>query len=278
MKQAMHPKPRLRLRLLHVCHDSSQAGQALTEFLVISLVLLPLFLLIPMIGKYQDISHATQLASRYAAFDAVLRNDSDNSSKPASTLATELRQRFFGVPGVAVVTDAPAGSVAAIRKGWSDPYAHPLIASPADITLSFGDQHEATPADAYDHAHSSDMALFPLASRAGLDSKGLYRANVSVGLANLPAGLRSIEPFDRIDLRIERHAVVLPDPWTANSPAQTEQRAGGLAPIDKLMPDALIAAAIEVVDMVSVKPPAFGKLSQWRDVVPADRLRSEEAP
>ena len=274
MKGATQPKQMLRLR--HVCHDSSRAGQALTEFLVISLVLVPLFLLIPVIGKYQDISHAAQLASRYAAFDTVLRNDSDNSAKPPSTLATELRQRFFGVPGAAVVTNAPAR--AAFREGWTDPHAHPLITSPEDITLSFGDQHEETPANAHDDAHSSDMALFSLASRAGLDSKGLYRANVSVGLANLPAGLRSIEPFDRLNLRIERHAVVLADPWTANSPAQTEKRTGGLAPIDVPMPDALIGAAIKVVDMASVKPPAFGKLSQWRDVVPVDRLRSKEAP
>ena len=36
-------------------------GQALTEFLVISLVLIPLFLLLPVIGKYQDISHASRL-------------------------------------------------------------------------------------------------------------------------------------------------------------------------------------------------------------------------
>ena len=35
-------------------------GQALTEFLVISLVLISLFLLLPVIGKYQDISHASQ--------------------------------------------------------------------------------------------------------------------------------------------------------------------------------------------------------------------------
>lgn len=272
----MHSKRMLGLQPRRACHDSGRAGQALTEFLVISLVLVPLFLLIPVIGKYQDINHATQLASRYAAFDAVQRNDSDNSWKPPPTLATELRQRFFGVPGAAVVTDAPAE--AAIREGWSDPYAHPLIASPADITLSFGDKYGATQADAYDHAHSSDTALFLLASRAGLDSRGLYRANVSVNLAKLPAGLRSIEPFDQLDLRIERHATVLPDPWTADSPAQTEMRAGKLAPIDALMPDTLISAAIKVVDMASVTPPAFGKLSQWRDVVPADRVRSEEVP
>jgi len=44
------------------------------------------------------------------------------------------------------------------------------------------------------------------------------------------------------------------------------------------MPDGLISTAIQVVDMASVKPPAFGKLDKWRDVVPADRVRSEETP
>jgi hypothetical protein len=61
---------------------SRTRGQALTEFLLVSLALIPLFLLLPMIGKYQDINHATQMASRYAAFDAILRNDSQNSWKP----------------------------------------------------------------------------------------------------------------------------------------------------------------------------------------------------
>jgi hypothetical protein len=253
------------------------AAQALTEFLIISLVLIPLFLLIPVIGKYQDIGHATQLASRYAAFDAVLRNDSDNQSKTPATLAAELQQRFFGVPGAVVVTD-DALQDAVIRQGWDDPYAHPLIVSPASIALSFGAGQKPTHADAWSNAGSNGMALFPLASRAGLSSRGLYRANVSVSLANLPEGLRSIEPFDRLDLRIMRHASVLPGPWTAISPAQTEMRVGGLAPINALMPDALISAAIHLVDMASVKPPAFGKLDKWRDVVPADRVRSEEAP
>ncbi len=251
-----------------------QAGQALTEFLLISLALIPLFLLIPMIGKYQDIGHATQLASRYAAFDALLRNGSDNSWKPPATLAAELRQRFFGIPGAAVVTDAQ--EAAPIRNSWNDPYQHPLIASPAAIALSFGARRGETHADGYDHAPSGDTDLFMLASRAGLASTGLYRANVGVSLASLPAGLRSIEPFDRLKLRIERHASVLPGPWTAVSPEQTEMRTGGLAPLNTPMPNGLISAAIEVVDMASVRPPAFGKLGQWRDVVPGDRLRSGE--
>jgi hypothetical protein len=250
------------------------AGQALTEFLLVSLVLIPLFLLIPVIGKYQDISHATQLASRYAAFDALLRNDGVNSWKAPPLLEAELRQRFFGLPGAAIVTDGD--DKAAIREGWTDPYSHPLIASPSDIALSFGRNRGDTHAKAYDSGDAGDTAPFLLAPAAGLGSKGLYRANVRVRLANLPAGLRSVEPFDQIDLRIERHASVLPDPWTADSPAQAEQRAGRLAPVNTVMPDALIAGAIKVVDMASVVPPAFGKLDRWRDAVPADRLRSEE--
>ena len=255
---------------------SRRAGQALTEFMIISLVLIPLFLLIPMIGKYQDIGHATQLASRYAAFDAVLRNDSINSWKLPASLEAEVRQRFFGSPGTAIVTGEQQET--AFREGWTDTHAHPLIATPASIALSFGSHGGKIHADAYDTAGSDDMALFLLAPIIGLESRGLYRANVGVSLARLPAGLRSIEPFDQLDLHIERHATVLPVPWTANAPAQTEARAGRLAPVGASMPEPLIAATIGVVDMASVKPPAFNKLDQWRDVVPADRLRGEELP
>jgi hypothetical protein len=248
-------------------------GQALTEFLIVSLVLLPLFLLVPMIGKYQDISHATQMASRYAAFDAVLRNDSHNSWKPPVQLEAELRQRYFGPAGAGIVTAPKEQPV--LRDGWDDPYGHALIRAPEDVALTFGIDRGPAHADGYTAA--GDTAIFPLAGRAGLGSKGIYRANVGVTLANLPAGLHSVEPFDRLNLRIERHASVLPDPWAANAPAQTENRAGALAPIAQVMPTALIDKAVEVIDMKAVSPPVFGELKRWRDLVPADRLRAAEA-
>ena len=249
-------------------------GQALTEFLVVSLVLIPLFLLVPMIGKYQDISHAAQMASRYAAFDAVLRNDSHSSWKPPVQLEAELRQRYFGPAGAGIVTTPQEGPVP--RDGWDDPYGHALIRAPEDVALSFGVDRGSTHADGY--AAAGDTAIFPLAGVAGLGSKGIYRANVAVTLANLPAGLHSVEPFDQLNLRIERHASVLPDPWAANAPAQTEKRAGALAPIDQVMPEALIAAAVDVIDMKAVSPPVFGDLKRWRDLVPRDRLRAAEPP
>lgn len=246
-----------------------QRGQALTEFLVISLVLIPLFLLVPMIGKYQDISHATRMASRYAAFDAVLRNDSHNSVKQPALLEAEVRQRFFGVASAGIATN-PA-QISALRDNWEDPHGNKLIVAPGDIALSFGVDHGPKHDDAYSRA--SDTTIFPLAGLAKLSSKGIYRANVAVTLANLPAGLRSIEPFDQLNLRMERHASVLADPWTADSPAQTESRASGLAPLAAVIPEAIIKLAVDVIDMKQVTAPVFGDLERWRDLVPLDRLR-----
>ncbi len=73
----------------------AQGGQALTEFLVVALVIVPLFLLIPLIAKYQDISNSTQLASRYVAFEATQFNDKVNAFKSETVLADEVRRRFY---------------------------------------------------------------------------------------------------------------------------------------------------------------------------------------
>jgi hypothetical protein len=245
-------------------------GQALTEFLAIALVLLPLFLLLPMIGKIQDIAHQTQMASRHAAFDAVLRNDSHNRFKPPQDIERELRHRFFGVAGAIKTGSLPEAF--SPRPDWSDPYANPLISTPGDVTLSFGPSHGNAHRDAWIAA--SDTERFLLASPLGLDSKGIYQVNVSAKLANLPAGLKLIEPFDQLNLRIERHASVLIDPWTARSPVQAEERFGRVAavnaPLQKIAP--LVGAMIEYVDLSGVTPPSFGTLERWRDLVPADRV------
>lgn len=248
---------------------AAMRGQALTEFLVVSLALIPLFLLLPVIGKYQDIGHSIQMASRYAAFDAVLRNDVSNSHKSPAQLRNEVRQRYFGPAQGRITSGAEPG--AGLKKHWNDPFGNALIRNRDDIAVSFGASHGGRHADGY--ARAGDTRLFPLASLAGLSSNGIYRANVAVRLANLPEGIRSIEPFDRLNLTIERHASVLPDAWTAASPAQAEQRFGRLAPINAVMPESAIALAIKYVDLGKVEAPRFGNLAAWRDVVPQDRLK-----
>ncbi len=262
---------------------ASQRGQSVVEFLVLAVALVPLFLLFPLIGKYQDIRHATQMASRYAAFDATTRNDiqSVDGWKPEAQLADEIRRRFFSNSDAAIKTNDVAGDFDANRNlAWRDPYNNPLIARFSDVGLSFGNG-SSNHADGFSAA--SDSAPFnrvPLANSGamGLQAPGIYTANVSVKLANLPAGIKSVVPFDTIDLSMQRHTSLLFEPWSSPSPQETENRFGKLAPVPNALSalEPIIAVGVEFVDMFKVNPPEFGNLQKWRDVVPQDRLKPVE--
>ena len=259
---------------------TAQRGQALTEFLVLAAALVPLFLLVPMIAKYQDLSHATQLASRYVAFDAVNRGGlaGDNDWAPPAQLADEVRRRFYSNADAPIKSGDVAGDFDANRNlFWRDPYGNPLIKNFSDIALSFG-TGAATQTGGFSAA--SDAAVFnkiPVANsnHIGLASPGIYTANVSVALANLPAGIKSIEPFDKLDLNIQRRTSLLFDPWSSTTTARTEARVATLAPLNSVLNtiDPLIKVTIGFVDLTEIKAPTFGKLSMWRDAVPADRLK-----
>lgn len=262
-------------------HCRQQAGQALTEFLVVAVAMLPLFLLLPMIGKYQDLAHMTQLASRYAAFDATSFGDADgfNDWKPPAQLADEVRRRFYSNADAWIKTGDVAGDFDANRNlFWRDPYGHALISKFSDVSVAFGGSGVGQ-AGGFDTASGADGTPFnaiPLANAnaIGLNARGIYTARVGVALANLPSGIRSVAPFDAIDLRIVRHTSLLFDPWSAVDTEKTEDRVAKLAPATALL-SALAAPlqiAIEVIDLTKVDPPKFGNLRAWRDVVPADRL------
>lgn len=256
----------------------NQRGQALAEFLAVSVAMIPLFLLMPMIGKYQDISHSTQMASRYVAFDAMNRNDSMGTWKPESQLADEVRRRFFSNSDAPIKTGDVAGDFPANRNlFWSDPKGGPLIKRfNSDVSVSFGFTNGAHHGDAF--SKTSDGAPFGLHDQLGLQARGIYTANVTVTLANLPSGLKFYEPFDRIDLSMTRSTSVVFDPWAARNPAQVEARIGGnpsifpAAGLQAVSP--VVDASIAIIDLPgALSGPKLGKLDFWRDVVPADRLK-----
>lgn len=268
-------------------------GQALVEFVVICLVMVPLLLLVPVIAKYQDISHATQMASRYVAFEAMTRNDGMGSFKPVNQLAGETRRRFFSNPDAPIKTNDTAGNFLSNRNlFWLDPVGNSLISDfDADVSLGFG------PANSPDHtgafSSASDGAPFSkpsidVAGTLGLQSRGIYTANVTVALGNIPSatgGLtKTFDEFRNINLRIVRHTSVAIDPWTAGSPKVVESRIAKptLVPgnlLSSLKP--LTDVAVTLVESPKCLPdcfgsslgPRLGELDIWRDVVPEDRLR-----
>lgn len=268
-----------RMRLVSRRSASRQTGQALTEFIVIALALVPLFLLLPMVGKYQDLVHATQMASRYAAFDATSFGNTNgfNPWKPPVQLAAEVRRRFYSNAAAPIKTGDVAGEFDANRNlFWRDPWGHALIRNFSDVGVSFGND-QTTQAGGFDVAGSDGAVLFADAGIIGLASPGVYTANVSVSLANLPAGIKSVEPFDKLDLSVGRHTSLLFDPWHSPDTKRTEARVGRLAPVGAGLAtiEPWLKFALVAIDMKKVKPPGFGDLTPWRDVVPLDRIVPE---
>jgi hypothetical protein len=247
-----------------------QRGQALTEFLCAAVAVVPLFLLIPLIGKYQDISNSTQMAARYVAFEATVRNDGTGSFKSEAELAQDVARRFFSNPDAPIKTNDGAGNFKANQNlFWRDPVDKPLIAN-------FGSDVKV----ASDFTNIADEGKpFPGYEELRLQTRGVYTAKVSVKLANVPSGLKFYEPFDKLDLAMTRSTSIVIDPWTAKDPAQVESKIAGSAvlfPASNLAAvSPLVDAAVNIIDLPGgLSGPKLGRLDFWRDVVPEDRLRS----
>ncbi len=81
-------------------------GQALTEFLILCAILVPLFLAIPLLAGYGDIKYRAQEATRYAVWErtvwspeaGVWKNGDREAVKPDALLQKEVDRRIFGHP------------------------------------------------------------------------------------------------------------------------------------------------------------------------------------
>lgn len=261
-------------------------GQALTEFLVLAVALVPLYLLIPVIAKYQDVAGEVEMASRYITFEAMTRNDAQSSWKTPAELAGEVRRRFFSNTDAPIKTGDVAGNFRANQNlFWHGPDDTPLIVDfDRDVAVSFGPAHKPDQLDAFTSAN--DGAPFNgiagtstginTADKLGLASRGIYTGNVTVRLANLPAGLKMYAPFDKIDLAISRHTSVVIDGWQAKGTAQVQSRidSGVLVPATNLRGvAAVVNGSVSLVEAGHVHGPKLGQLDFWSDVVPSDRLR-----
>ena len=239
-------------------------GQSTVEFLVLALVLLPLFLIVPLLGKQLDIAQAAASASRYVAFEGTVRHGSSLQSwKSDAQLADEVRRRFFSASTAPVKTDDVAGNFAAHRNPlWTDHRGDALLPSFAANVGAASRRTELT---------QPTGAVF--ASGMGLDTNNLHTGAVRIALADV-AGLA---PFDALGLSIERHTTVLVDPWSASGPAAVRDALRGerwnlTSPFPFGALEA-VAAPLKLIPLVleSTRLPDIGRVDA--DIVPGDRIR-----
>ncbi|MCW7540687.1 hypothetical protein OOT46_22980 [Aquabacterium sp. A7-Y] len=237
-----------------------------------------LLVLFPLIGKYQDISHQAQMASRYVAWQSTVRNDADGGSfASADEMARDVRKRFFGPTTSRIFTGDAASDTPRDRNPmWTDHKGRPLLQDFGDVKVSFGAAGSTDPTAGF-NGGGSLSGVYPTLSPGtfGLSNRGIFRGTVEVRLANLDVAW--LAPFDNLNLSITRHTSIMPDSWAVASAERVESRVTDSQanfPSTPLKAPALIVTLpVMALEDNRIKPPELGKVDFWRDTVPADRLK-----
>ena len=265
-------------------------GQALAECIIILAVLGILFALIPLIGKYQDLNHATLVGSHYAAFDSTFYQKSASTTEQRRRISESVRRQFFSEASTPVRTDLTNDSPSSSRPTlWNQPNGSAsLISDIKEVKVRVG----LNPKD-YDRLSftpTADGKPFLLSSQLDLPTRGFYTANVITPLHFSSQHSKFYEGFDSLNIKMTRHTSVLIKPWADSSPSNVNTHISNSAlifPAAKLQENGVLKAAKDLTIDGAIKiierpgnntPPQLGKLNFWQDVVPADRLRAKEAP
>lgn len=272
---------------------SRMRGQALTEMAVLAVVLVPLFLLIPLLGKYAHIQQTTQQAARAAAWEATVTYDYEMDRLDRARQRELLIERHFGHADAQIATTNETPPEDDVRLGGSMFNTHsdqPLVER-ADIVLSdyaFEDQPGLV---------AGALSYFPdwLPGEFPPSRNGLVTASLQVSPQNLryadgtPADGRNFNPFDSIDLEFNASHTLLADPWGAagagvQDTALHTRRRAAYQQVRTLVPStnvSFLGDALDGLDWVPDILPVIGALKRLRpgyarhvmDVVPEDRLQ-----
>lgn len=240
-----------------------QKGQSTIEMIVLSLVLVPLMLILPLLGKFLDISETTAEASRYMALEATVHHTSSKGGwKSEDKLAQEVRRRFFSNADAPIKTNDSAGNFDANRNQlWYDHQNNALLPDySSNIAVKSTIQDYDQPLGA---AYSGAF---------GLPKDNLYTGTVTVNIANVP-GLKEFTDNTKA-LKVERHMAILVDPWAASGPGQVESGVDNQAvyPYKLSMLDTVATVMRPVISAFEfgASPPKIGRVDP--DWVPKDRV------
>lgn len=246
-----------------------QRGQSTVEFIVLSFVLVPLLLIVPLVGKYMDIAQTTAEASRYTAFEGTVHHSSSTDGwKTDADLATEVRRRFFSNSDAPVKTNDAAGDFNAHRNAlWFDHRGAPLLpVFTGNVGVVTEKESMSQPAGAF-------------ASSFNLPQENLYTGRVNVNIADIP--IPKLDPFDKIGLTTTRWTTVLVDPWAASGPGEVTAKVKGADMLFPYKPLEVIATPLAILMSnpilailgADTTPPEVGRVDP--DRVPADRVLEE---
>ena len=255
----------------------NQSGQAMTEMVVTSsMILIPLFLLIPLLGKYIDINHSTIQAARYEAWEYSVWYRSSNNTptgvenekgrqvqlpiKRFQDIEHEAKQRFFTKQKTQIkrndssLTDDP-------NPLWKDHRGVNILTGGInDVTSGSINQDNDTPSGVTTAAFSFLIDLFDKittgvasisnffsGSKANfdvIDLKGYAKAKVNTPITSAE-GLTDFKTINvdgrgnikqKTSLTFDASASVLTNGWSAGGTPHFLNKAGGIT-VTKILSD-----------------------------------------
>ncbi|MEE9552364.1 MAG: hypothetical protein V3V89_04900, partial [Gammaproteobacteria bacterium] len=280
------------------------SGQAMTETLVTAAtVLVPLMLLIPLLGKYIDIKHATIQSARYEAWEYTVWYgdqsktpsgfvDGDGSDlvqrvKSPTFLQNESRRRFFSKTDSTIEpTDGSATWGKDDRNPlWTDHHSDSLIKSgnngvparPQEPTPDYTGGIFSVILDILDAVFSalawvmdlvgSDVGFTMINTKGKSESSVVVPITAPAGLIDFPT-LRDTPGVDdataALNIDYVAKAAVLTDGWTTGGLGHTINQTGGMVPTKILAELIESIPGLDVVwDVVSLLAP------EWRRCNPS---------
>lgn len=262
----------------------------MTEFVVVAvLVLLPLYILIPVLGKYIDMKGAAIQGARYIAFERTVYFGGNTSSvkwpgadKTDAELENEMRMRVMtsGSPIRSTDKDAGTWSTTGFRDNWKNRDGSRMLANYDSVKRAGGSQE-----DAPGIVNMGLGALVKVADAIGsftLEMKGLHSASVSITPSTLPINMSwdgdPAKQFNPSALTFIDHVAVLGNAWSTPGNGHVKKQTQGLTPTSVLdspgVKDAFTAVRIAMAPAApEILFLELGKIEP--DVVPPDRLVSE---
>lgn len=214
-------------------------GQATAETLVSMLALVPLFILIPYIGKYLDVKSKTVEANRYASWERTNFSDpgaawgGGENSRSDDQIARDVAQRFLGDPRSAILTNG-TGPVTE-NPLWRDHLGGSLVASAGPLSngVNINEGDAPVPRGPAVNLLTSGFSIGPLDVGLDLNKRSFISNGVSVPVVPLPNFSRrgaaiSIEPPEVPGITFSQSGSILTDPWAPTSEENFADRIDGL--------------------------------------------------
>jgi len=268
-----------------------QRGQALAEFTIAAaFVLIPLFLMIPLLGKFMDMKATTIQAARYAAWERTAWYGSSEwavGQKSDAQIQSEVQQRFFSDAPTAPMRSTDQNQTGAVggKPLWHDHAGTSMLS-----TYSAGaGQGEQTPGtmDVFLNGVQKIVNVIDsvLGTKFKLDMKSLYTSRVNLNTSNtsaisLATGAGT-SGFTAPNFVMSQMLVA--NGWSANGPDFVKAQTEGLAVLS-LAQRSPVKEVMDIVQTVlgtfveELKPSSLklgGEILP--DYVPPDRLTAVPA-